>query len=243
MEIITRGFTNKKKYKDDGKMFLYKTHNGFNHNIDYSKLSAFSFVPSVIENNEERVVSNFIEGELLSSPTDQDLQLLAKNIRELHVSSVVFPKNNLKQRVQAYLKTIHEKGIHNDVIEDNYKQMMRLIGKMQRVNPMHNDIWMDNIIKDSDNKIWILDWEYATMGDKHFELAYYIESQKLSPNQREIFLNAYNAFDGKSSYNELLLPKYRKFVMWLIVTWALAQEKLPFPIDELEKNIKEHPWK
>ncbi len=237
METITRGFTNLKKYKDGNKMIIYKTYNGFNHAVKYEDLSSFSFVPKLLENSEEKIVSTFIEGEELSTPSTEDLKKLGQIMREIHTSDLKLPKNNLKQRAHAYLKTIHEKGIHIDVLEDNYKSMIKLIYKMQKVNPLHNDIWMSNIIKDEDSKIWLIDWEYATMGDKHFDLAYYIEAQKLDEGQQKMLLDAYDAVDGKPSHNKELLEKYKRFVIWLTICWAHAQDELPFPTQDLISKL------
>ena len=241
MEKINRGYTNKEKYKDDSKMIVVKTHNGFNHKLNYNNISVFDFAPNVLENNKEQVVTDFVEGESLVKPTEDDLIQLATSMRKIHVSDVELPKNNLKQRVASYLKAIHDKGIHIDIIEDNYKNMLRLIAKMQRINPVHNDIWMDNLIKDKNGKIWFVDWEYATMGDKHFDLAYYIEAQDLNDVQTHIFLEAYDAVDGESSYNRVLLKSYRNFILWFTICWAYAQDTMPFPVnglmDKLEENL------
>ena len=240
MEKINKGFTNKEKYRDGEKMIVVKTHNGFNHGLNYKELSVFPFVPEVIEDNQKEIITKFIEGEALIKPSTTDLQELAVRMRILHKSSIKLPKNNLKQRVTSYLKKMHDKGIHINEIEDNYKTMMKFISKMQRVNPVHNDIWMDNLIKDKDKNIWVLDWEYATMGDKHYDLAYYIEAQRLDEGQIKILLEAYDKVDGKPSHNLELLERYKYFILWFTICWAYAQEDMPFPVDYMIKRLNKY---
>ncbi|WKX02156.1 phosphotransferase [Candidatus Mycoplasma mahonii] len=238
MKIINTGFTNKIKYMENNEMVIEKTYNGFNHQLDYKVLDTFDFVPKVLENNEKIIKSEFIKGILLTNPSDNDLVALAQEMRMVHLSSIKLPKNNLKHRVDEYLKVIHDKGIIINEIENNYKPMIKLISKMKRINPVHNDIWSGNIIKDNTGKIWIIDWEYATMGDKHFELAYYIESESLDDYQIQILLDAYDGVENKDSYNKVLIQKYRKFVLWLIICWAYAQEEMPFPLDTYIDKLK-----
>lgn len=231
------GFTNKNKIIKNDNLIIKKTFTGFNHKIDYSKLKEFNFIPQLIENNKESVTWKLLKGKLLEKPNNEDLKKLAINIRKLHKSKVKFPKNNLRGRVNRYLKIIHDKNLKIFEVDNYWKEMNRLITRMNRINPCHNDIWSANIIKDNNQKIWIIDWEYATMGDKHFDLAYYIEYQKLSSKQEKIFLNAYNSLDEYNAYIEEWMDKYKLFVNWLVLIWAYAQEKMPFPVDKIKNRI------
>lgn len=235
---IKVGHTNVKKYRDGNKMIIYKNHNGFNHVIDYACLQEFDFVPKLLENTNEKVVWEYIEGKMLKHPSDEDLKVIGTYLRQLHKSDVIFPKNNFRARYREYLKVAHAKGIKMSEVENNWGQMNKLVTRMSRLNPCHNDLWWQNIIKDKNGKIWIVDWEYATMGDKHFDLAFFIDSLELTPRQEKIFLETYNSFDKYWAYIPEWMAIYKKFVNWFTLTWANAQEKLPFDLSTIKENVQ-----
>lgn len=236
---INIGHTNKIKYEEDGKFILEKTQTGFNHKINYKELAAFDFVPKLIEETPTTLTWEFIEGKMTSKWTNEDLVQLATKIRQLHKSEAKFPKNNFRQRINAYLKTIHEKGLRPKSVEDNYREMFKLMTNMSHLNACHNDLWHENILKDNEGKLWIVDWEYATMGDKHYDLAFFIESCRLSKQQEEIFLETYNSFDDYEAYDPKLIIKYKRFAHYITICWAYAQDKMPFDISWMEKFLLE----
>lgn len=239
MERIKSGHTNK-VFKDGDKVIVNKTMTSFNHKINYNLLKKFDFVPELIENNEKQIIWKYVDGENLAKPNYEDLSKIAKILRKIHTSDIKLPKNNLKQRIQAYLRIIHEnKFLNIPAIENNWKYMMRLLSKMSNQNPCHNDVWWENIIKDKNDKIWIVDWEYATMGDKHFDLAYYIESNYLNEDEENVFLSSYNATEKFQAYIPQWMDRYKLLVNWITLIWAYAQESLPFPINKIENRINE----
>ena len=233
---IKIGYTNK-KYQDGNKFILVKNKNEFNHNINYSLLAKFDFVPKLIEQTKETLVWEYIDGEILKKLDTKDLKKLAKIIRIIHESKLIFPKNNIQKRIQKYINIIHNKSINSSKIEDNYHKAIKLISKIEKLNPCHNDLRWENIIKDKNGKIWIVDWEYATMGDKHFDIAYFMESYQLDKKQCKIFLDAYNSYDSYQT-NILWLNQYKKFVNYITLCWALSQDQIPFPLDKIKNKLR-----
>lgn len=238
MKKIETGHTNE-VFQDGNRVLIKKNNNGLNHRIKYQHLKEFDFVPELISDSQDEQEWVFIEGETLKNPNKDDLKQLAEILRKIHTSDVKFPKNNLRTRIKRYLDEIHGKFIHIPEIEDNWRLMNNLINKMGSLNPSHNDIWWENLIKDKENKIWIVDWEYATMGDKHFDLAYYIESAQLSKDDEETFLAAYNNTEDFQAYIPQWMDRYKMFVNWLTLIWATAQDKEPFPLDGIKNRINE----
>ncbi|NQZ65864.1 MAG: phosphotransferase [Mycoplasmatales bacterium] len=237
--ILKKGHTNKiKKIKNDN-LIIVKTYTGFNHLLNYEDIQIFDFVPKLVSENKKEVIWKIIDGENLNNPQTDDLIRLAKMIRKIHTSDLKLPKNNLRKRIRKYLKIIHDKYLNIPEIDENWKIMNDLITKMGKLNPLHNDIWWENLIKDKEGKIWIVDWEYATMGDKHFDLAYYIESSKLSKEKEKIFLNAYNDTETYQAYIPEWMPKYKMFVNWLTLLWGYAQDEIPFPMENIFERVRE----
>lgn len=236
-KIINKGHTNKLKYIEDKKFIIEKTYNGFNHKIRYEELSSIPFAPKLIENTKEKVVFECIDGESMINFNNADLEEIGKNLRTLHKSDLKLPNFNIRRRVQDYLKILKDKMIKVDQIDRNYDEMFKLMARMKHINPCHNDLWPQNIMKDKNQKIYFVDWEYATMGDKHFDLVYFIESARLSQEQEKIFLNAYNSQDDYRAYIEEWMPQYKKFVNWFIVLWAHTLDEMPFDISAILKKL------
>lgn len=232
------GNTNKRKWHDDSKFIIEKTKNGFNHLLDYKQLSIFSFVPELLNDTDDEVTWRFIDGQMLTKFSDDDLFKIAKILREVHKSSISLPKNNMRKRLMSYLKIINQKGLKVKVINDNFQEMQKILTNMNNINPLHNDVWFENILKDKEGNIFLIDWEYATMGDKHFDLAFFIESMRLSVEEENIFLTAYDSFDDYKAYDPLLLPKYKRLCHYITVCWAYAQEKMPFDISWMERFLE-----
>lgn len=65
---------------------------------------------------------------------------------------------------------------------------------MDKSTPLHNDIYQSNLIWGKDDKIYFVDWEYATMGDKHFDLAFFICAGHLDQRQEELLLKTYGNY-------------------------------------------------
>ncbi|MBR3832334.1 MAG: phosphotransferase, partial [Mycoplasmataceae bacterium] len=98
--------------------------------------------------------------------------------------------------------------------------------------PIHGDVWSKNIIKTNDEKLYFIDWEYAHMGDIHFELAYIIESYNFSKEQEDVLLEEYK------DYSDELLKKHKILINYLTILWAYSQNELPYDIKPQIKKLE-----
>ncbi|QSF13855.1 phosphotransferase [Mycoplasma sp. Mirounga ES2805-ORL] len=219
---IKTGLTNT-SFREDDKFIQDQIFTGFNHNIDYKLLKKFSFVPKLISNKNNQLIWEFIEG---NQPTksDENLEIIAKHLVELHNSNLSFPNSNHRDRVNEYLRIINEKKLNDEFIKNTMIYINKVLDLMKNTVPLHNDLWLRNMVKNNNGQIFIVDWEYATMGNKHFDLAYFIESAELNSEEETVFLKNYNDYD----YNEI--QKMKVLVNFLVVTWGLAQKTIPFDV-------------
>lgn len=235
---VKKGYTNKEKYIEGNKFVIKKTYTGFNHNIDYSILEKFDFVPKLYSNNEEEVVWENIPSDNVDHFDDKDLVTLGKILRTVHNSKLIFPKFNIEERVDKYLKILDERKIIVPEIKSNLVIMKYVLNKMDKSTPIHCDLLHDNIIKDDKGKLWIVDWEYAIMGDKHLELAYLIQASNLDNHQINILLKSYNnTHNNDEKCNIELIPLYRSFCDWLTILWAHAQDQMPFDLSVIKQRL------
>ena len=56
--------------------------------------------------------------------------------------------------------------------------------------PCHNDLLAANFIRGDADQIWIVDWEYAGMGDRYFDLANFAVNNELDPCDERALLHA-----------------------------------------------------
>ncbi|MBU4690976.1 phosphotransferase [Mycoplasma zalophi] len=219
-----QGFTNEVFYDSQNNYFVKKkTYEGFNHAVNYKDLNVFDFYPGAIEDNKDYLITNFIDGKT-PELDDEFLKEAGKLLITLHNSKMKLPANNLARRFKVYRKIIHDKGIKIPVLDKYYKKINLFLKNVDTSAPCHNDVILANFIKQNKtNKIYLLDWEYATMGDIHFDLAYFIESQNLNDQQVEVFLEGYG--DDFSPY---ILQIHRILVNYLVVLWVNKQDKKPF---------------
>ncbi|BAW18156.1 phosphotransferase system PTS lichenan IIa component [Mycoplasmopsis bovigenitalium] len=228
---IDKGHTNI-SYREGDVFVQQKMRNGFNHGIDYSLLKQFDFVPKLIENEFNTIKWEFIEGYEPQINFD-NIELIAKQIKIIHNSKLKFPKNNIAARIKSYRKTFNELKQNVPVLNDFYRSINQTLAKMDRSTPLHNDLWPFNMIENN-GKIYFVDWEYATMGDKHFELAYIIESSNMSKDLEQKFLEAYG------EYNPLFLLRHKMLVNYIVILWVHTQTPAPFNTEMYQQRIYDY---
>ncbi|WP_027120600.1 phosphotransferase [Mycoplasmopsis lipofaciens] len=237
-EMIKIGMTNV-SYKEDGEFVQEQIYTGFNHKIDYELLKNFSFVPKLISNKDDILKWEYVNGKQ-PEMNDENILKVARHLKVLHNSNLPFPSSNHAARVKKYRSILKEKNINIEVLNEFYRSINLTLSKMDKTTPLHNDLWPWNMIENQNGKIFFIDWEYATLGDKHFDLAYFIESSQMTNEQQKLFLNEYG------EYNAIYLLKHRILVNYLVILWVNAQEKIHFSykpfsdkIYQLNKELEE----
>lgn len=87
------------------------------------------------------------------------------------------------------------------------------------VCPIHSDIVMQNFIF-TDERAYMIDWEYSTMSDRYLELASFCTQNILAPGAERMFLKSYfSESDIQMDYEKFLLFKMSISFMW--VYWHL----------------------
>ncbi|QBF34958.1 hypothetical protein EG856_03525 [Mycoplasmopsis phocirhinis] len=228
---IKKGHTNiSYRYKD--KFIQEKVYNGFNHKIDYTLLKKFDFVPELLCENKSEIMWKFIDGQQ-PSITLNNVELIAKQVKSIHESKLSFPPSNHAARVKFYRNELKRSQRKLKVLDEFYRPINKTLANMHKDTPLHNDLWPFNMIE-QDDKIFFIDWEYATLGDKHFELAYIIEASNMDKAVEHKFLQAYG------DYNEIFLLRHKMLVNYLVILWVHTQTKPPFATELYEQRIYQY---
>lgn len=92
------------------------------------------------------------------------------------------------------------------------------------MRPCHNDLWGPNLIDDGD-RVRILDWEYAGMGDVYFDLANFAIHHAFTDAEDEALLKEYFGAVSAAGLARLRLLKIvseLREAMWAMVAVTLA---------------------
>lgn len=126
----------------------------------------------------------------------------------------LMPKSNQQQLADRYCDA-------NIKIKTVLKQAHRLV-------PSHNDLVLENILLNSNShthRVWIIDWEYATMASPYWDLATLCNQGQFTPSNADNLLSLYQ--NKSKDLNSGVLSNYRDILNALSAFWmvALADEK------------------
>lgn len=143
------------------------------------------------------LVTRFIEGrpippEELRQP--QSIVLVAQTLQNIHAMPTIPGTFSAFQVVREYAEVARR---YNVTFPENLRWMLHqakeaeaaLQRTYQMPRPCHNDLLNGNFLLA--NKLYILDWEYAGMGDVFFDLANFSNNHELSENDDLLLLDCY----------------------------------------------------
>ena len=146
---------------------------------------------------EDALVTRFIFGAGISPETaaqPETLQRIVTSIKRYHAGPAFPGTFSPFTTVRNYHKLALEHGtVFPDTLPRVFALMEQIehsIGPLHYPIPCHNDLLAGNFIDDGHN-IWILDWEYAAMGDLFFDLGNFAVNQALDDEQCALLLRYY----------------------------------------------------
>jgi thiamine kinase-like enzyme len=178
------------------------------------------------------LVTRFIAGrELPETEMRQPavLRQVAETIRRYHVGPRFPGAFSAFQTVRDYLAWSAPRGAP---LPDRFDWMLSqaafmedALGAPALLRPCHNDLLRANFIVDG-NRLWIIDWEYAAMGDPLFDLANFAVHHQLSDDEETTLLRAYFGGVTPSVVARLKLMKIisdLREAMWAMVQVTVSQ--------------------
>jgi thiamine kinase-like enzyme len=98
------------------------------------------------------------------------------------------------------------------------------IGTPATLRPCHNDLLLANWIEDGE-RLWIIDWEYAAMGDIYFDLGNFAVHMQLTDDEEQDLIRAYFGDVGPGAVARLKLMKIisdLREAMWAMVQVTIS---------------------
>ena len=166
-------------------------------------------------------MTEYLEGTVWSAQdlqNEENLKLLGQALRRLHRLPLTGRTFDARSAARMYAGRI------TDADPELLRSSLRVVDRMPAPHNLcfcHNDLVAGNIIATPD--IRFLDWEYACDNDPFFDLATIVAHHDLSPERRNILLDAY--FDGDGVRWRERLGMYERFYTAILWLWTMARSR------------------
>jgi thiamine kinase-like enzyme len=165
------------------------------------------------------------------------LTKLASSLRAMHTSGEQLPATFSAFRVvENYAHTARSHGVEPpdgyDAAHKSAKRIEKALrGPTHEPVPCHNDLVAANLIRNGDD-LRIVDWEYAGMGDRWFDLGNLAVNNALDEGSEHVLLEAY--FEEPPDAGQLATLHLMRFMsdfsegMWGVVQSAVSEIDFDF---------------
>ena len=191
---------------------------------------------------EGYLVTRFVEGEVGRVTLEEAAPLL----RRLHDGPAIPGRFDSFRVVESYAAISRAHGVP---LPPAYEAAKATADRIERrrgpadLRPCHNDLLGANFIRGGD-RLWIVDWEYAGMGDPAFDLANFAVNNGLDEAGDDALLDAYGGGDAEIHVLMRFMSDLRE-AMWGLVQQGIADLDFDFGgyaaehFDRLERTSAE----
>jgi thiamine kinase-like enzyme len=248
IEVLGGGITNHNLKVDvDGETFVLRVAGkdtgllGIDRSVELAATEAAAGLgigPEVVAfvEPEAWLVTRFVEGAIPSMERMRDsgmLERVARALRAFHGGAGIPGSFDSFRVVEAYRQTALDRG---GAIPDAYEWahgIARTIEARRSADvhvPCHNDLLNANFLEDGEH-LWIVDWEYAGMGDRFFDLANFSINHELDDEASRVLLDAYFGELREKDVEALELMRFMsdfREAMWGVVQSAVSELDFDF---------------
>ena len=202
------------------------------------KMAHLGISPRLIKylpNQNTTIVDFITDGYTLKNSDFLKETILAKTsyaIQKIHKSTVVFGKvfNPMKgiEKMYGILKKIRASYPEFN-IKGTVLKLQRLIEKIDisenKYTACHNDLLADNFILDTSGNIQLIDWEYAGMAPKYYDIADMFQEILVPTEIERKFVDYY--CEGKDTAENIrIIDLFKPFpdIFWFL--WSMIQNRI-----------------
>jgi thiamine kinase-like enzyme len=182
------------------------------------------------------LVTRFVDGSIPPPETlrePEQLRRVARALRAFHQVPPIPGRFDALEVVGAYRDTAEARGAAiPDAFAAAYDLARRIAARRadQPVRACHNDLLNANFIDDGE-RLLIVDWEYAGMGDPFFDLANFSVNHELDAEGRAVLLAAYAGDAHAAGLAALDLMRFMsdfREAMWGVVQGVVSELDFDF---------------
>jgi thiamine kinase-like enzyme len=185
---------------------------------------------------EGYLVTRFIRGEPIPIERMRQPDLVARvarALRAIHSAPPIPGRFDAHRVVETYLALARSRGVQEP---DAYRWAKGVADRIEAARgpqptlPGHNDLLNANFLEDGD-RVRIVDWEYAGMGDRFFDLANFSINHEFDVDADRTMLAAYR---GTSSQEDLAALRLMRFMsdfreaMWGVLQQGISELDFDF---------------
>ncbi|KIL07992.1 choline kinase [Clostridium botulinum] len=179
-------------------------------------------------------ISTFIENAETLTPRsvkkEENLKQVTRILRDLHEDNEFQMKNefNVFRELEKYediLKTADGEFFDDyDEVRERFMKLEQVLKECDRVFvPSHNDLVSENLVKDTEGRIYLIDWEYSGINDDMWDLAALSLENNFSEDDTELMFRLYfNGEVDENSRKRLLIHQISQDLLWAV--WTLIKE-------------------
>jgi thiamine kinase-like enzyme len=174
---------------------------------------------------EGYLVTRFVAGEV----GQVDVPQVGAALRRLHEGPAIPSRFDSFRVVEAYRAIAEERGVAVPPRFGWAHEIARRIEEHRRgapILPCHNDLLNANFIG-AGGRLWIVDWEYAGMGDPFFDLGNFAVNHELDADGERLLLESYGSGDPEALILMRFMSDFRE-AMWGVVQQALSTLEFDF---------------
>lgn len=195
---------------------------GFNVEVPYFNIETGVKISKFIENAETLTHRSIKKEENLKQVTDI--------LRNLHECEDFHMDNefNMFRELEKYETILkRDNGEFFSDYEEVREKVMALEKELDKYNrvfvPSHNDLVSENFVKDTNGRIYLIDWEYSGTNDDMWDLAALSLENEFSEDDIELMFRLY--FKGnvdEDARRRLLIHQICQDFLWAV--WTLIKE-------------------
>ncbi len=237
IEPLGGGITNRNfKVEADGRKFVLRIGGrdtellGIDRSAEHTASSVAAGLglgPEVVAYLEPEgyLVTRYVEGEV----GNVDVDRVGAALRLLHDGPPLPGRFDSFRVVEAYRATARERGVD---VPSAYRRAKELADQIERrrshppFRPCHNDLLNANFIDDG-GRLWLVDWEYAGMGDPFFDLGNFAVNHELTEESEHALLAAYGSDNADALVLMRFMSDFRE-AMWGVVQLAISELDFDF---------------
>jgi len=193
--------------------------------------------PEVVsfEPGEGWLVARFIKGSPISVEDMRRPEVMARvagALRSFHESSPIPGRFDPWAVVDGYRETAEEHGVAIPREFQRAREVAELIRAARgapELVPCHNDLLNANFL--DDGAIRIVDWEYAGMGDRFFDLANFSVNHEFSRDDDKRFLGVYFGIARETDVQALRMMRFMsdfREAMWGVLQSGISDLDFDF---------------
>ncbi len=190
--------------------------------------------------NPQVIVTKFVEAEGMSEEDlrrPEAIRAVAAALRKVHDSGrKLASRFDSFEIVETYAETARQRGVtppdeYAGALSRAREIKKALTDSEHKPVPCHNDLLAANFLNDG-TRIHIVDWEYAGMGDRYFDLGNYAVNNELDEDRERALLEAYFGEPASARrYASLQLMRFMsdfREAMWGVVQTGISELDFDF---------------